>query len=119
MLGAALNIHIASLFMTDALTGFQYSSRNTAELHRRAGIRRVAPFIPTQALRLWVGYSRRWRITADILRPSLSTKSCQLKKEPCQIHSIYSGLLPTFFIPGHGSVQDLLVLGGSDLLAHL
>src|SRR5262249_40526520 len=36
--------------------------RNTAELHRRAGIRRVAPFIPTQALRLWVGYSRRWRI---------------------------------------------------------
>src|SRR5262249_993908 len=25
--------------------------RNTAELHRRAGIRRVAPFIPTQALR--------------------------------------------------------------------
>src|SRR5262249_28139666 len=42
--------------------------RNTAELHRRGGIRRVAPFIPTQALRLWVGYSRRWRIKY----PSLS-----------------------------------------------
>jgi len=52
---------LASLLLPDFDRWRHY--RNTAELHRKAGLRRVAPFIPTQALRLWVGYSRRWRIS--------------------------------------------------------
>jgi len=40
--------------------------RNATEVYRRSGSRRIAPFISTQALRLWVEYSRRGKISFTV-----------------------------------------------------